>query len=105
MVQRGSRSSIIPMLGDTGLTTMGIDPFFDTRSSGTNSGFLASPSLDLLYSAQGAVGGIARAAREGGYSQGEARRLARVLPFQNMFPLVPLLNSLISGQPEKVSQH
>lgn len=103
MVQRGSWSSLIPQFVDTGAQLTGFDAVFDTRASGTGSSFLNNPTFDLLNTTQKAIGGAARGLREGGWSQGEARATARTLPFQNMLPVIPLLNHLISGQPERAS--
>ena len=78
----------------------GPNPIFDTRASGTQSSFLDNPYFDLGRTAVQASHGLTRAAREGDWSQGEARALARVLPFQNMLPVVMLLNEFVSGMPE-----
>lgn len=100
--QRGSWSSLMPNVFDTALQVTGFDPIFDTRASGTGSSFLNNPSLDLVNTAIKATGGLGRGARQGGWSQGEARALARILPFQNMLPVIPLLNAMISQMPETI---
>jgi len=100
-IQRGSWSALMPTVFDTGLEVTGFDPIFNTRSSGTASSFLDNPSFDLFRTTLKATNGLGRAAREGGWSQGEARSLVRILPFSNMLPVVPLMNALISGNPER----
>jgi hypothetical protein len=99
-VQRGSWASILPMPIDTGLGAAGFQHLFDTRASGTTSSILGNPTFDLVDTAYKASGGVFRAARQGGYSQSEARSAARILPFSNAFGMVPLLNVMISGLPE-----
>ncbi|CAO4182674.1 hypothetical protein [Methylorubrum populi] len=73
---------------------------FDTRASGTTSSILGNPTFDLVDTAYKASGGVFRAARQGGYSQPEARSAARILPFSNAIGMVPLLNVMISNLPE-----
>ncbi|MDT3382482.1 hypothetical protein RNI52_34470 [Labrys neptuniae] len=103
-VQRGSWSSIIPQLADTGLQVFGQKAFFDTRASGTGSGLFGNPTLDLIGGVPKALGGFSRAAMGDGYAQSDARNAARLLPFQNMLPITALLNAMISSQPERVHQ-
>ncbi|MBN9020038.1 MAG: DUF882 domain-containing protein [Rhizobiales bacterium] len=101
--QRGSWSALMPTVFDTALDAAGFDPLFNTRASGTGSSFLDNPSLDLVRTGLKASGGLGRAAREGGYAQTEARALMRIMPFQNMLPIIPLLNAMIGDRPEHVA--
>jgi hypothetical protein len=100
-VQRGEWSSILPTVIDSGRDLTGFPHLFDTRTSGTASSFFGSPTLDLANNAFKGIGGIARGAREGGWSQTEARTAARLLPYSNAIGMVPLLNSMISTLPEQ----
>jgi hypothetical protein len=98
--QRGDWSSLWPNIIDTGVGFAGFNPIFDTRSSGLASNFFDGfPAKDLYDSAHKGIRGVNRAVREGGWSQGEIRSLARILPFQNALGVAPLLNSMISHQP------
>ena len=101
MVQRGEWSSIMPTIFDTGAFMVGAKPWFEDRASGTASNIFGNPTMDLVTSGQKALHGMARAAREGGWSQGEIRSLQRILPFQNVIGVQPLVNSLIAHQPER----
>ncbi|WP_448955727.1 hypothetical protein [Labrys neptuniae] len=103
MFQRASWSSIMPNMFDTALVAAGRKPAFDTRSSGTGSAFFSSPTLDLIDAVPKALGGIARGATGQGFTQVDARNVARLVPFQNMAPAIPLLNTLISDLPENRS--
>lgn len=100
-VQRGSWSSIIPTIADTGLGAAGFEHLFDTRASGTASSFLGNPTIDLVDTAFKASNGVFRAARQGRYSQSEARTVARILPFSNAIGFMPLLNVMVSEMPER----
>ncbi|CAM5766947.1 hypothetical protein LMIY3S_01995 [Labrys miyagiensis] len=100
MFQSASWSSIMPNMFDTALVAAGRKSVFDTGTSGTGSAFFQSPTLDLLDAIPKAAGGVSRVVTGGGYTQADARNLARLIPFQNMAPTIPLLNALISGLPE-----
>lgn len=100
---RAGASSIIPMLVDTGLGMTGQDTLFSyTRSTGQASNmWLGNPTsggLDDLYQAGRSLAGIAR---DGEWSQDEARKVARVVMFGNSLPIVMGLNGWISGLPER----
>jgi len=99
-VQRGEWSSILPTVLDSGADLTGFPHLFDTRASGTASAIMGNPSIDLANSAFKGIGGMGRGAREGGWSQPEARTAARLLPYSNALGVVPLLNSMISTLPE-----
>lgn len=88
------------MVADTGLGAAGFEHLFDTRASGTASSVLGNPSVDLVDTAFKASNGVFRAARKGGYSQSEARTLARILPSSNAIGFMPLLNVMVSELPE-----
>ncbi|AIK68526.1 putative internal virion protein [Mesorhizobium phage vB_MloP_Lo5R7ANS] len=100
---RAGASSIIPMLVDTGLGLGGQDTLFSyTRSTGQASNMLfgnpTTGGIDDLYQAGRSLAGIAR---EGEWSQEEARKVARVMMFGNSLPIVMGLNGWISGLPER----
>jgi hypothetical protein len=78
----------------------GFPHLFDTRASGTASAIIGNPSIDLANSAFKGIGGMGRGAREGGWSQPEARTAARLLPYSNALGMVPLLNTMVSTLPE-----
>ncbi|MCJ8507947.1 phage tail tip lysozyme [Rhizobium lemnae] len=101
MVQRGEWSSIMPTIIDTGLYVTSFKPWFEDRASGLASNAFSNPTFDLASTGLKASHGIGRAIRQGGWSQSEIRALQRIMPFQNVIGVQPLVNSLIRHQPER----
>lgn len=106
--QRAAFSSVVPMVTDTGLSAVGLNPVFDYRSSGLDSGgltltsFLGNPSRDLLDGALRATGGMSQAimSDEYDFSQRDAQAFAKVTLFQNMFGVRNVISIIISPLPE-----
>ncbi|MXN52006.1 hypothetical protein GR158_12815 [Shinella sp. AETb1-6] len=76
-------------------------PVFDARSTALGSdAFLGNPSADLLQSSLEGLGVAGKVAHGGGFSQSDARTLARILPFQNLNGVSQLLSAFIHPLPE-----
>jgi hypothetical protein len=110
--QRAAFSSVIPMAADAVLNTVGIDPVFDFRSSGLQSGgltltelALSNPSGDLVDGTVRAFGGITQGLFNPDYdfSEQDFKAAAKVLVFQNMFGVRNVL-AAIGGTLPKYSQ-
>ncbi|NOJ48423.1 hypothetical protein [Bradyrhizobium archetypum] len=100
--QRAGWASLMPMGVDFGAEALGLDPLFDTRSSGLTGKWLGNPTADLIDKLYKGVGGAAATVTRGSpFSQPDARRLLSVLPFQNFLPWMNTYNVFISKLPEK----
>lgn len=89
---------------DGTLSNMGMFSIFGTlfqRLNGNN--LVTSPGSDFLQNGVSLLKHMAFDAAEGDtvFNQETAKKISRLAPFQNMFPIVPLKNALIEQFPEK----
>ncbi len=102
--QRSGWTSLAPLMVDNlVLGPVGMDPLFDTRSTGTPSqGLLSNPTFALIDSAYRGLRGVGKTVtQDSPFSQTDARAITSLAPYSNWLPFVWLNNLAISGLPEK----
>lgn len=100
-VGRAGWSSLLPLGADLGTYALGMDPFFDTRVTGSPSqGLMQFPTASLFDSAVKATRGAAKVARGEPLSQSTVRTSLGLFPFSNALPVVVMANALMRNLPE-----
>jgi hypothetical protein len=94
-------SALIPMLTDTALASVGVNPFFNARSTGQPSSILGNPTVGLWDDTSKAFEAIFDPITQGrSISQQEARNILKPLLFQNTLPVMTLYGAMTRGLPE-----
>ncbi len=105
--QRTGWSSLIPTYADLISSQVAPEYRFNTRSSGLEINLInGNPTYDLVSGGLNVLGSFLKSMRSDyNFSQVDARRIVRLVAFQNMFGINNILNLFIdkSGLPEKGS--
>ena len=101
--ERAGWASILPMVIDTGAALAGQDAVFNARSSGQPTEvFGGFPGKSMFDNLSRGMAGLTRTAMGGQtISEGEARALTRLLPFQNLWGISQALDAMVSPLPDK----
>ena len=99
--QRTGWSSLIPAYADIFTSQMAPEYRFNTRSSGLEVNLITgNPTYDLLSSGADVMGSFLKATRDNySFSKIDARRLTRLIAFQNSFGISNILNLFIDKSP------
>lgn len=101
--QRTGFSSLIPGVADFGLGLVGLDPLFDTRSTGQpTQGWAANPTTGLIDSAYGAIRELGQTVGGEEYSSKDFRQLMSVVnPFHKYPLMLQTINATSGAFPEE----
>ena len=103
MFARSTWASLLPSVIDSGAAFLSDDPIFAyTRTTGLEQRFSLSsvPTFDLVYDAYDSVTGAARALQpDYQFSQGQARALRSIVPFQNAIGIKTMLDMFVESRP------
>jgi hypothetical protein len=99
--QRTGWSSLIPSFADLATSQMAPEYRFNTRSSGLEINLITgNPTYDLASSGFDVMGSFLKATRDNySFSKIDARRLVRLMAFQNSFGISNALNLFIDNSP------
>lgn len=104
-IANSAYSGMLPMMWDSTVGMATGERFFDTRTSGLGSDFITgNPTYTTMKNALGtAPAGVFQAIIRGDrqFTQGDARAVKRLMPFQNVLGSTMAMQALTAGLPEK----